>query len=104
MSLITIIARSPYILSWEVLFLDIQQLELTELEVFPIPLELGFEQNAVGIAVPSVYQSKENVVLQLRKVTELLRAMDFELSELYNGALIINEEDVDDLLLPLLVR
>jgi hypothetical protein len=74
-------------LDWQELFLKIRELQLTELEIFPIPAELGFNQDAIGIAVSQRYETKEKVLVQLEKINNLLEPMDIELRELYNGEL-----------------
>ena len=101
MSLITIIAKGPHDIDWEKVFPSIKELELNELEIFPIPSELGFEFDAIGIAAPSNYGNKEKLVMQLRHLVELLCSMQFKLTELYNGVLIDNGS-LGSILLPLL--
>lgn len=91
MSLITILAKSKRRLDWQKLFLQIRELQLNELEIFPIPVELGFEQDAIGIAVSQRYTNSGDVVVQLRRINVLLTSMDIELRALYNGEMIADQ-------------
>lgn len=101
MSLITIIAKSPHIVSWESLHNDIKDANFEELELFPIPSELGFEEAAVGIVVSSNFKSKETVITELGEIVKLLGSMGFTVTELYNGS-ILNTNNVHSVVSPLL--
>ena len=101
MALILVLAQSPQIIDWKSLLFKIESMNIKEVEVFPIPRELGFENDALGLAVTSNFESKENVLLEISKLITLLISMSFELTELYNGEL-IDEQNLREILLPLL--
>jgi hypothetical protein len=101
MALILVLAKSPQIIDWKSLLFKIESMNIKEVEVFPIPRELGFENDALGLAVTSNFESKENVLLEISKLITLLISMSFELTELYNGEL-IDEQNLREILLPLL--
>lgn len=101
MSLITILAKSPHIIGWESISSEIASLGLSEIEVFPIPMELGFEQNALGVSVHRKFKNKEALLTEMYKLFKYLISMDFELTELYSGKL-VNEQNMRSIVLPLL--
>lgn len=101
MSLITIIAKNSNEIRWANLLYQIEGLSISGIEVFPIPKELGFEESAIGIAVPSNYESKQNIIDGMSKLVKLLTTMSFEITELYNGEL-INYDNIKKTLLTLL--
>jgi len=101
MALITILARSSHIIGWQNLSYKIVELNIDEVEVFPIPRELGFECDALGIAVSRNFKNKENVLFEISRLIVLLISMGFELTELYNGEL-IDDQNLGRIFLPLL--
>jgi hypothetical protein len=101
MALISILAKSPHILNWEYLFLKIEDLLLDEIEIFPIPAELGFDENAFGISVSANYKSKNSVETQVQNLVELFTLNDFKMIELYGG-ITITEVNLPEILSRLL--
>lgn len=101
MSLITIIAKSSVPVSWRQLFDEIGKMNLNTIELFPIPKELNFETDALGIAVQNNYVDKKDVAEQLNKLCEFLIGKGFELNELYNGAQ-INKQNIEQAILTFL--
>ncbi len=85
MALISILAKNSHILNWEDLYLKITNLELDDVEIFPIPSELGFKENAFGFSISKNYKSKTNAETQLRKLFFLLTLHDFKMVDLYTG-------------------
>ena len=101
MSVITILAKSPHIIGWESLSSGIVSLGISKIEVFPIPVELGFDQNALGITAHRNYGNSEVLLSEMQKLIKYLISMNFELTELYSCKL-LNEQNSGDIISSLL--
>jgi hypothetical protein len=91
MALISILAKSPTTLDWESLFLGIENLYLDEVEIFPIPADLGFDEDAFGISVSKKFKNKNNVITEIQNLAELFTLNGFKMFELYTGTTITGE-------------
>jgi hypothetical protein len=89
MALINILAQSNDAADWENILDKYSRLSLSYVEVFPIPKQLGFGQDAIGINVHHGYDSKHAVISDLKKVVDLLMSLNFTLTELYDGVMIV---------------
>jgi len=89
MAIINILAQSNGSVDWEDILDKYSRLSLSNVEVFPIPKQLGFEQDAIGINVHRGFDSKQAVISNLKKVVDLLMSINFTLIELYDGVRIV---------------
>lgn len=97
-----VLARSDGSINWDNLLNDYSNLNLAEVEIFPIPKELGFDQDAVGINVHNGYPDKRNVIAELKLAIDLFSLYNLKFTELYDGIEIDsnNVELIADQLLP----
>lgn len=83
MALINILAKSKASIKW-VEFLDgFSVLNLSNIEVFPIPKELGFDYDCLGINVQSNYSDKQIVISELKTLVNFFGS--YKYIELYDG-------------------
>lgn len=85
MSLISILAKTPTVIDWKEIAKVFLAMNLKEVEVFPIPIELGFSENAIGITVHRNFSSLGNVNSEIEKILTFLSKRRFVLFELYDG-------------------
>jgi hypothetical protein len=85
MALLNIIAKASVDIDWGNLYFKIDGVDTQGIELFPIPKAIGFEHDAVGIAINSNYDNKVDLFQRLIAVCRLLKMEKFELFELYNG-------------------
>lgn len=103
MALINIIANNTKSINWQSFYHDYKLLELININLFPIPKELGFESDSVGISVHANYTDKAEVIQELKKLLVFFERepYDFKFSELYHGVEISSsnvEKECNDLL------
>lgn len=102
MAFVNILAQSDSSINWDNLLNEYSYLDLSHVEIFPIPKELGFDQDCVGINVHDGYLSKEIVMSELTQATDFFINYKLKLFELYYGVE-INQDNftaVIDKLLP----
>jgi hypothetical protein len=85
MAIVNIIAQSTYSINWENILHRYSALALNHVEIFPIPQELGFEQDSIGINVHRGYPNKEVVISELKKIIDFFISFDLKFVELYYG-------------------
>jgi len=90
MALVNILAQSSNAINWEYLLKKISALDLSYIEIFPIPRELGFEQDCVGINVHRGYSDKAIVILELKQAISSFTPFGLRFIELYNGVEIVS--------------
>lgn len=105
MALINIISNGTQAINWELLYADYKRLELLNVELFPIPKELGFDHDSVGICIHKNYSDKDKVIKELKELILLLEKESYKLKfyELYNSVE-ISSFNVENVLNPLLPR
>jgi len=85
MAAINILAKSTTPLSWGNLLQNYSRLNLTNIEIFPIPSELGFEGDSIGISVSQGYTKRETVLTELKILIDFLNLTNLTFIELYDG-------------------
>jgi len=85
MAFVNILCKSESSINWGNLLGDYEKLSLTYVEIFPIPMDLGFDQDCVGMNVHKGYLSKQIVVSELKQAIDLFRAYKLKFTELYSG-------------------
>jgi len=103
MALVNILAKSNRQLNWKKLLVDYSSLNLTEIEIFPIPKELGFDQDAIGICIHHGYSNKKTVILDMESLIAFFSSENYNLKfiELYEGIEVL-PENVGELIYNLL--
>ena len=89
MALVNILAQSSSPINWEHILDRYSNLSLTHIENFPIPKELGFAQDAIGISVHQGYNNNDAVILDLKKAVDFFKSSNLALVELYDGVEIV---------------
>ena len=84
MALINILAESTTEINWIKLLNYYSELNLTDIEIFPIPNELGFNKDAIGVSVHQGYTNKENVLSEIKKLMNLFISFQIRCIELYD--------------------
>jgi len=85
MAVINIIAKSEKAIYWDDFLDKFSKLSLTDIEIFPIPKELGFEQDSIGVSVLSRYSNRENVISEMKILFKILNQTGLKCFELYDG-------------------
>ena len=87
MALINILAKSEKVINWNVFLKDYSNLNILNIEVFPIPKELGFNCDCVGVNIHQGYTKREIVISEIERLIKFfrLKPYDFKFIELYNG-------------------
>lgn len=87
MALINILAKSGKTINWNVFLKDYSTLNIFDIEVFPIPKELGFDCDSVGFSIHKGYLEKEAVILEVKRLITFfqLSPYNFKFIELYDG-------------------
>jgi hypothetical protein len=91
MAALNILAVSDKEIHWSKLLNEIQVFNLIQIEMFPIPKQLGFNLDSIGICLPSGFDDREDAVMELLKLSHFLNDHNFELTELYNGTKVTKE-------------
>jgi hypothetical protein len=87
MALINILATSPKSINWSDFLKDYGGLNIFSLEVFPIPKELGFDEDNIGISVHRGYSDRNIVISEIAHLIAFFRSDPYNLKfiELYDG-------------------
>jgi hypothetical protein len=94
MARVNIIAYAEKPWDWDSLYENIISLKLEEIEIFPIPRELGFEQDGLGILVHKNFSGKETVLRELNSLLVLFKSHHITMTELYD-AIILSEMNIE---------
>jgi hypothetical protein len=89
MALVNILAQSSNSINWEYLLKKISVLDLSHIEIFPIPKELGFEMDCIGINVHRGYTDRRVVISELKQAINCLIPFELTFIELYDGIEIV---------------
>ncbi|AYL97838.1 hypothetical protein [Mucilaginibacter celer] len=104
MALLNLIAKSEKGINWDHFFDRYSALNLDRIEVFPIPKELGFDVDCIGVNVHKGYTNRKTVIAQLEQIITFGSGDPYLLkfTELYDGIEIYpaNASDVFGKLLP----
>jgi hypothetical protein len=104
MALINLIAKSPKEINWDRFLNDYSNLALLLIEVFPIPKDLGFDVDSIGVNVHKGYKNRKAVISELEQIISLYtrEPYSFKFIELYDGIEIYpdNAANLFDKLLP----
>jgi hypothetical protein len=87
MALINLIAKSQKEINWKYFLDDYYNLEFSDIEVFPIPKDLGFAFDSIGVSVHSGYSNRKTVILELERMIVFYssKAYNLKFIELYDG-------------------
>lgn len=87
MALINLIAKSNKEINWECFLEDYSNLQLFDIEIFPIPKNLGFDFDCVGINVHKGYSNRKAVISNLERAITFfyLEPYGLKFVELYEG-------------------
>jgi len=102
MAILNVLAKSNGTINWDDLS-RYTDLDLSHIEIFPIPKELGFDQDCIGINIHKGYSDKKIVMSELKKAIDFLAPYNLKFIELYDGVE-INKDNivaVADKLLPI---
>jgi hypothetical protein len=80
----SLLAKSGGEIDWEFIHKGLKINLLNNIEIFPIPGSIGFENDALGITVPSKNINKE-AEDELFSTLSFLIEINFEIIELYDG-------------------
>jgi len=102
MAILNVLAKSNGSINWEDL-IRYANLNLSHIEIFPIPKELGFDQDCVGINIHKGYSDKEIVMSEFKRAIDFLAPYNLKFIELYDGVEIHKDSiiAVVDKLLPI---
>ena len=89
MALVNILAQSSNSINWEYLLKKFSALDLSHIEIFPIPKELGFEKDCIGINVHRGYTDRQVVISELKQAINCLIQFGLTFIELYDGIEIV---------------
>ncbi|MEO6980813.1 MAG: hypothetical protein ABJA76_11295 [Mucilaginibacter sp.] len=90
MAVVNILAQSSNSINWEYLLKKFSVLNFLHIEIFPIPRELGFEQDCVGINVHNGYSDRQAVISELKQAISFFTSFELTFIELYDGAEIVS--------------
>lgn len=93
MAIINILAKSKKT-DWGKIAKDVIGMGLGIIEFFPIPGELGFDDDALAINVHRGFSDKKLVLDELNLLVRYLTMHDFKIIELYDGIEITNNNMV----------
>jgi hypothetical protein len=91
MAALNILAVTDKEINWSKFDYEVQELNIEQFELFPIPKQTGFNLDAIGICLPSDFNDRECALTEFLKVSYFFKERNFELTELYNGTNITNE-------------
>lgn len=93
MGLVNMLVKSQKTINWGCFLKDYSNLHFFNIEVFPIPKELGFNCDCIGVNVSQGYTSKEIVITELERFVTFFRSEPyaFKFIELYEGLEVIPE-------------
>ena len=90
MSLVTIISRSKNKVDWSELIQQLSGLPTSLVEYFPIPKELGFREDALGLSVAK-NDFRLEVFQEIKLIVTFLNSKGFQSTELYTGILVTDD-------------
>ena len=93
MALINILVKSTKTINWSGFIKDYSSLEISSIEAFPIPKELGFDCDCIGVNIHQGYVDKRLVIAEIDSFIAFFRKEPyaFKFVELYNGLEITSE-------------
>jgi len=93
MALVNILVKSTKDINWNNFIKDYSSLNISNIETFPIPKELGFDYDCIGVNIHKGYVDKEVVLNEIGRFIAFFRnePYAFKFVELYNGLEIIPE-------------
>lgn len=89
MAIINILAKSKKA-DWGKIASDVSNMDLSIVRVFPIPRELGFDDDALAINVHRGFSDKKTVLAELNLLIQYLTLHNFTIMELYDSVEITN--------------
>jgi hypothetical protein len=104
MALINILAKSTKNVDWNDFLKDYWSLNVFNVEVFPIPKELGFDCDSIGINVHKGYMDRNEVISEIERLVVFFSSAPHSLRfiELYDNVEVFPENAITliDRLLP----
>lgn len=94
MARVNIIAYAEKPLDWNSLYENIIGLSLTEIEIFPIPKDLGFDQDGLDVLIHKNFSDKQIVLHELQALLALFKSYHISMTELYDGV-ILSEMNIE---------
>ncbi|SDR89271.1 hypothetical protein SAMN05216490_0143 [Mucilaginibacter mallensis] len=93
MALINILAKTTKSINWDEFLKNYWSLNVSTVEVFPIPKELGFDYDSVGISVHAGYADRSVVISEIEHLVTFFRSEPYNLKfiELYDGVEVLPE-------------
>lgn len=81
------LVKSTEDIDWDSFLEYYSGLDLLSIEVFPIPKELGFEYDGLGVSVHRGHADKKNVMDEIMRFVKVFESepYSFKFTELYNG-------------------
>lgn len=84
MAVINILAKSKKA-DWVKIASDVSDMGLSIVQVFPVPRELGFDDDALAVNVHRGFSDKKTVLTELNLLIQYLTIHNFIIIELYDG-------------------
>lgn len=100
MAIINILAKNKKA-DWGKITGDITGMGLNIVQFFPIPGELGFDDDALAINVQRGFSNKKTVLAELNLLIQYLIIHNFTITELYDGVE-VNSNNLSQIIEPLL--
>ena len=93
MAILNVLAKSNGSINWDDLS-RYADLGLSYVEIFPIPKELGFDKDCVGINIHKGYFDKVVVLEELELAIDFLTRFNLKFIELYDGVEVLKHNIV----------
>ena len=96
MALINILAKSTKSVDWTDFLKDYWSLKILNVEVFPIPKELGFDYDSIGISAHKGYTDRSAVIFDIEHLVTFFSSEPYNLKfiELYDGVEVLPENAI----------
>jgi hypothetical protein len=93
MALVNMIVKSTKAINWGSFLKDYSSLNFSNIEIFPIPKELGFDCDCIGVNVHQGYANKKIVIAEIERFITFFinKPYAFKFIELYDGLEVIPE-------------
>ena len=89
MAIVNILGKSERSINWKAFLRDYNTLNIDtqHIEIFPIPKELGFDEDSVAINVHANYTDVKTILFQLKQIVFFFQIEPYSLKfiELYDG-------------------
>ncbi|QEC78476.1 hypothetical protein [Mucilaginibacter ginsenosidivorax] len=100
MAIINILAKSKKA-DWGKIASEVSDMALSIVQVFPIPKELGFDDDALAVNVHRGFSDKKTALAELDLLIQYLTRHNFTIIELYDG-IEITSNNISQIIEPLL--